>query len=187
MLYNEIEDQELVRQAAAGSREAFGELVSRHHQMVRTMLMRALGHRSEVDDVAQEVFLSALRGVAGFRQQSSFRTWLLSIARNQAITHLRKQRTLAGQTLNGLDRLVLQHQIASVADGYVEPPNMAALQACLGQLNEDHQHLIKEIYFQDRSAAEVARQTGQAKNAVRMRLMRIRKALSACMQRQTRG
>ena len=186
VLYNEIADPELARRAAAGSREAFGELVSRHHQVVRSMLWRVLGDPGEVDDLAQEVFLAALRGVSGFRQQSNFSTWLLSIARNQAITHLRKKRRLEGQVLSGLDQWLLQQQLASLSEDRGESPTLQALQECLGQLNDDHRNLIREIYFQERSAADVARQSGQAKNAVRMRLMRIRQALSACIQRQTR-
>ena len=185
VLFNEIEDRDLVQHAAAGSREAFGELVSRHHRLVRTMLWRVLGDESEVDDVAQEVFMSALSGVAGFRQQSSFQTWLLSIARNKAISHLRKKRTRAGKAINGLDQMVIQHQIASIADGKVESPALDALRQCLDQLSTDHRRLVEEVYFKERSAADVAREIGQPKNTVRMRLMRIRKALSGCIQRQT--
>ena len=48
--FNEIDDRELVKQAAAGSREAFGELVSRHHRLVRSMLWRVLGDEAEVDE-----------------------------------------------------------------------------------------------------------------------------------------
>jgi len=174
-----------VRQAAAGSREAFGELVSRHHRIVRTMLWRVFGDQSEVDDVAQEVFMSALTSVAKFRQESSFQTWLLSIARNKAITHLRKKRSGSGHEISSLDQFVIQHQVASIADGKVESPKLDALRQCLEQLAEDQRRLVKDIYFDGRSAAQVARETGQAKNTVRMRLMRIRKALSGCIKRKT--
>jgi RNA polymerase sigma-70 factor (ECF subfamily) len=184
VLFNEIDDQELVNRAAAGSREAFGELVSRHHRLVRSMLWRVLGDQAEIDDVAQEVFMSALSGVAGFRQQSSFPTWLLSIARNKAISHLRSKRNRDNCVTNRLDQLVIQHQIASIADGKVESPALEALQRCLERLPSEHRQLIQAVYFEDRSPADVARESGQARNTVRMRLMRIRRALSGCIKRQ---
>ena len=101
--FHEIDDHQLVRQAAEGSREAFGELVSRHHLRVRGMLWRVLGDPTEVDDIAQEVFISALVNVGDFRQQATFSTWLLAIARNKAISHLRRKTTAAGKTKNNLD------------------------------------------------------------------------------------
>ena len=131
----------------------------------------------------QDVFMSALGGVAGFRQQSSFQTWLLSIARNKAITHLRTKRHRADK----LEHLVIQHQIASVADGQVDPPVLDMLRRCLEQLKEEHQDLVNEVYYKEQTAADVARQMGQARNTIRMRLMRIRQALAKCIQRQTAG
>ena len=186
LIYNEIEDSSLVCEAVAGSREAFGELVSRHHRIVRTVLWRVLGDESEVEDVAQEVFMSALAGVADFRQQSSFQTWLLSIARNKAITILRKRQSEPGKAVNGLEHLIVQHQMESMLAGSVETPTLDALRWCIDQLSEDHQRLVNDIYFEGRSAAQVARDRDQAKNPIRMRLMRIRKALSGCIKKKTR-
>lgn len=172
-------------QAADGSREAFGELVSRHHRIVRSMLWRVLGEPVEVDDVAQDVFMSALGSVADFKHQSTFQTWLLSIARNKAISHLRKKRTRLGKVVCGIDQFVIQNQIASIAEGQVDSPRLDALQQCLDRLTDQHRQLIEQVYFDDQSAADIARESGQAKNTVRMRLMRIRKALSGCIKRTT--
>lgn len=182
--FHQIDDHQLVRQAAEGSREAFGELVSRHHVQVRAMLWRVLGDESEVDDMAQEVFISALANVGEFRQQAAFSTWLLAIARNKAISHLRRKTRAAGKTWNGLDQCVHQLQIEQLTHHQSEPPHFDALRGCLKQLNEKHQALIQAVYFQERSTADLAQEMGQARNAIRMRLMRIRRALASCIQRK---
>lgn len=184
--FHQIDDHQLVRQAAEGSREAFGELVSRHHFQVRAMLWRVLGDETEVDDLAQEVFMSALSKVNEFRQQAAFSTWLLAIARNKAISHLRRKTTAAGKTMNGLDQYLHQLQIEQLTDHQPEPPHFDALRGCLKQLSEKHQQLIQAVYFQERNTAELAQEMGQARNAIRMRLMRIRRALAGCIQRQMR-
>jgi RNA polymerase sigma-70 factor, ECF subfamily len=80
-------DQELVAQAAAGSREAFDELV-RRHQVSIVSLARALTNGSaDAEDLAQEVFLRVWRSLRGFRGDSTFRTWLHRVAVNVIHTH----------------------------------------------------------------------------------------------------
>ena len=76
-------DLELVEQAAAGSREAFDELVRRHQASI-VSLARALT-RGSAD--AQEVFVRAWRSVSGFRGESAFRTWLHRVALNVIHSH----------------------------------------------------------------------------------------------------
>ena len=78
-------DPELVRLAQAGDVEAFGELVERHRRAVFRAALAAVGSSTEADDVAQEAFVTAWRKLAGFRGESQFRTWLLSITWRKAI------------------------------------------------------------------------------------------------------
>jgi RNA polymerase sigma-70 factor, ECF subfamily len=80
-------DRELVEEAAAGSREAFDELV-RRHQAAIVSLARALTHGSaDAEDIAQEVFVRAWRSLKGFRGESAFRTWLHRVAVNVIHSH----------------------------------------------------------------------------------------------------
>ncbi|MGI9516947.1 MAG: RNA polymerase sigma factor [Pirellulaceae bacterium] len=185
LLVTESDDQTLVQQARKGSREAFEQLVLRHQVAVRSMLWRLLGNQQDVDDVAQEVFLSLLKSVVRFKEQSSFRTWLLSITRNKAITYLRARQRSPHTTTEQIEQLVIQRQIATVMEGGGDPVELEALERCLAQLGESHQKLIRQIYFEGRRAAEVAASMGQASNAIRMKLMRVRKALASCVRKQT--
>ena len=75
-------DRELVEAAAAGSREAFDELVRRHQVAMLTLARVLTGGRGDADDLAQEVFVRAWRSLAGFRGESTFRTWLHRVAIN---------------------------------------------------------------------------------------------------------
>jgi RNA polymerase sigma-70 factor (ECF subfamily) len=80
-------DQELVAQAAAGSREAFDDLV-RRHQVSSVSLARALTNGSaDAEDLAQDVFVRVWRSLRGFRGDSTFRTWLHRIAVNVIHSH----------------------------------------------------------------------------------------------------
>jgi RNA polymerase sigma-70 factor, ECF subfamily len=80
-----LSDLDLVRQAQAGDSDAFGELVERNRRAVFRAALAAVGNLAEADDVAQDTFVTAYRKLSGFRAESAFRTWLLSIAWRKAI------------------------------------------------------------------------------------------------------
>lgn len=84
-------DRELVQAAAAGSREAFDELVRRHHAAMLTLARVLTGGRGDADDLAQDVFVRAWRSLRGFRGDSTFRTWLHRVAINVVRTSQAKQ------------------------------------------------------------------------------------------------
>jgi RNA polymerase sigma-70 factor, ECF subfamily len=78
-------DLELVRLAQAGDAHAFGELVERNRRAVYRAAYAALGSSADADDVVQEAFVTAYRKLSSFRGDSSFKTWLLSIAWRKAL------------------------------------------------------------------------------------------------------
>lgn len=87
-------DEELVRRfQATNDQGAFRALAERHMASIRRLLLVVLaGDREEVQDAQQEVMLAMYRRLGSFRFQSSLRTFLYSLARNQAVDHLRRQR-----------------------------------------------------------------------------------------------
>jgi RNA polymerase sigma-70 factor (ECF subfamily) len=78
-------DLALVRQAQSGDVEAFGDLVERNRRAVFRAALAAVGNATEADDVAQEAFVTAFQKLSGFRGESSFKTWLLTITWRKAI------------------------------------------------------------------------------------------------------
>jgi len=76
------DDIQLVKRAQAGESHAFGELVLGHQVFVYNLALRAVGDGDEAQDLAQEAFLRAWQGLAGFRGAASFRTWLYRIVMN---------------------------------------------------------------------------------------------------------
>ena len=79
----------LVAAARAGSGEAFGQLVALHQRVVFRAALAALGRREDAEEAAQEAFLVAWQKLAGFRGDSSFRTWLLTITWRKALDRRR--------------------------------------------------------------------------------------------------
>jgi RNA polymerase sigma-70 factor (ECF subfamily) len=77
----DLPDEELISLSKEGDETAFGEFVRRHTATVHRWMARAVGLQ-EADDMTQEVFLKAYRGLPRFRQEAPPRAWLASIADN---------------------------------------------------------------------------------------------------------
>jgi RNA polymerase sigma-70 factor, ECF subfamily len=80
-------DADLVRAAAGGDRQAFDELVRRHQGAIVNLARAMTGGSPDAEDLAQEAFIRAWKGLGTFRGDSAFRTWLHGIALNVVRTH----------------------------------------------------------------------------------------------------
>jgi RNA polymerase sigma-70 factor (ECF subfamily) len=86
------DDLALVSAAQRGDREAFGVLVSRHAASILSVTTRMLGQSADAEDVAQDTFVAAYKGLADFKAGSKFSTWLYRIAVNKCTDALRARR-----------------------------------------------------------------------------------------------
>jgi RNA polymerase sigma-70 factor (ECF subfamily) len=86
-----LDEASLIDKARAGDRDAQEVLVARHLGEVYGLAYRILGDRDVAQDAAQDALVNALNGLARFRGESSFRTWLLRITVNAARSHSRRR------------------------------------------------------------------------------------------------
>ena len=75
-------DAELVQRFKAGDESAFNEIVSRHRDRVFAIALRTLRNHADAEEIAQDTFVRAYRGLALFRGESSLATWLHHVALN---------------------------------------------------------------------------------------------------------
>src|SRR6186713_1816105 len=97
----DVSDAQLIARCLVGDdRHAFAELVKRHQSAVRACLRRlTAGNHALADDLAQETFVQAWRGLKSFRQEARFSTWLYRIATNCWLADARKRKeTLLGDS-----------------------------------------------------------------------------------------
>jgi len=87
-------DRELVRLAQQGDARAFEALVVKYQRRVARHVARWVKRASDVEDVVQEVFMKVYRGLASFKGESAFYTWVYQIARNTAFNFLTRQSKL---------------------------------------------------------------------------------------------
>ncbi len=86
------EEADLLARARQGDTSAFGALVRRYQRRVYATALHLTGNHSDADDVAQEAFVRAFRGLASFDGRADFFTWLYRITINTALNRLRSTR-----------------------------------------------------------------------------------------------
>ena len=178
----------LVAQAQGGDEGAFSFLVRAHHASVRAFLGRYVRDPASVDDLAQDTFITAHRRLPTFRGESQFSSWLLGIARNLALTFLRDEGRRQRREGRVMDACLDQWQAARLEheDELQQHQSLLdALEGCIDQLQENAQEMVQAFYFQNERADSIAQRLNRKSSAVRMSLLRIRKALAACVRRKT--
>ena len=177
-----VTDQELLARWKDGDVQAAEALFERHFDGLYRFFRNKAG--TAVDDLVQRTLLGAYEASDRFRGESSFRTFLFAIARNQLLAHLARQR--------GVDRVEPQRD--SVADTAPSPSSVvhqrrerAVVLHALRRLPVDHQILLELFYWEQHSGAELARILEVPEGTVRTRLRRARQLLAdevALMQRE---
>ena len=85
-------DETLVVMAQGGDTRAFDELVRRYREKVFRLCFKILRHEEDAAEALQDAFLSAYRGLANFKAESTFSTWLYRVATNASLMKYRKRR-----------------------------------------------------------------------------------------------
>ena len=181
-------EKEWLRRARTGDLPAFGELVNRHDDYIMR-LIRSLAPREEAEDLWQETFIKAFAGLAAFREESSFRTWLTRIAIRQCLDHRRQGRWR---------RLVpLPSTAFGEAESAPEPPSPDALPDQQALRQEMWHHLHRALaalpdgqrsafvlkYVQGCTIHEVAEILGKAEGTIKSDLFRAMQRIRQRMQR----
>jgi RNA polymerase sigma-70 factor (ECF subfamily) len=133
-----------LERAARGDLEAFRLVVRTYGLPLRSYLASQVYHMDDVDDLAQEVFLAALRGLAGFRRGDDFGAWLRGIARNKLLNHFRS----AARRSDALSRFreevlhVVEPELEADAAG-ARADRIEALLRCISRLPDRLRQVVR--------------------------------------------
>lgn len=170
-------DEQIIDRVRKGETRLFEQLVRRHQDAVYGMAVRFTRSPPDAEDVAQEVFLKAFRGLAGFKGEAKFSTWLYRIAFNLSADWLRRNRRPAR-------RAAPLEEAGEVHDGRVdlEAGLLAAeerdrVAAAIDALDERYRSVVVLMYYQKLPYEQIAAVTGLPLKTIETRLYRARKIL----------
>jgi RNA polymerase sigma-70 factor (ECF subfamily) len=167
-----VDEAALVRAARHGDREAFMQLVRAHQAGVRAFARGLLGDRLLAEDIAQEAFLRAWRGLGAFRGDAAFATWLYAIARRVALDQVRRPAV----------RTVPVEKVAALADRRARDPVLRVdLERALGALEPAQREAFLLVVVLGLSYQEVGSMTGCPAGTVASRVFRARTRLATAL------
>ncbi len=165
---------DLLAACRRGDPKAFEEVVRITHRQVYTQAFRLVGDRQEAEDVAQEAYLRVHRGLAGFREEAQFETWLYRIVANAAMSHLRRKGRFGSLLATPDD---LEEEVPSEEGLEHRAADRDELARALDRLSPGLRTvvLLKDVY--GLSCQEIGREVGASEGAVKVRLHRARSRL----------
>ena len=190
-------DQELVASARAGHMEAYDRLVRRHRRSIYGLIVRLVHDHDLAEDMTQDVFVKAFRELESHRLEDSFSSWILRIANNHALDHLRREQRLKRR---GLDTVPLEptpdtSNPRGLMAGALRPLGWStptptprdmralapALQEALGRLKEKYRQCFIMREIEERSYEDIAEILNLPKGTVSSCVTRARGELRATL------
>ncbi|MGC9967887.1 MAG: sigma-70 family RNA polymerase sigma factor [Syntrophobacteraceae bacterium] len=186
------EDRTDIADFLSGDRTALDRLVVRHKDRVFNLCYRLLGDYSEAEECAQETFIKVLRSLKAFRFESSFSTWLYTIAvnicrnrRNSAEHRFWKRVLSFGRNSpeeEGPEDFEIEDPAPSPLVRMTEKEKEIMLQSAIDSLSHDHRTVIILRHVEELSYEEISRITGYNLGTLKSKLARARVLLQKKIQ-----
>ena len=186
------EDRTDIADFLSGDRTALDRLVVRHKDRVFNLCYRLLGDYSEAEECAQETFIKVLRSLKAFRFESSFSTWLYTIAvnicrnrRNSAEHRFWKRVLSFGRNSpeeEGPEDFEIEDPAPSPLVRMTEKEKEIMLQSAIDSLSNDHRTVIILRHVEELSYEEISRITGYNLGTLKSKLARARVLLQKKIQ-----
>jgi RNA polymerase sigma-70 factor (ECF subfamily) len=184
------QDRELVARALRGDGRAFRDLVGRHHTVAYAVVRAILGPQrfDDVDDVMQVVYLKAHQGLASFRGDAKFSTWLYQIARREALDVVSKRRVDSVS----IDDVEIATRPDDAPDAMTRDRHAREwMERAMGELDESYRTAIELRYMAEKSYEEIAElmrlPVGTVKTYVHRGKLELKRILSRPAGRERRG
>jgi RNA polymerase sigma-70 factor (ECF subfamily) len=178
-------EAESIRRILAGERQLFHDLIRPCERPVFFLLHSLLRNETEAEDAAQETMIKAYRNLHLFRGDSQFRTWVLSIARNEGLSRLRKAERRREDSLDALTDEDSGDFTPAILTSWREIPAQTLEREELGSLLRTAIDELPEIYrnvvllrdIEELNGHETAAALGISEGAMKVRLHRARALL----------
>jgi RNA polymerase sigma-70 factor (ECF subfamily) len=172
---DDASDEALMARVADGDRRAIQLLFERHQLRVYHFVLRLVANCATAEDIVSDVFLELWRHAASFEGRARLSTWILAIARNKAVSAMRRR------TDQPLEDAVAEAipDAAIAADETLDAAQRSVLlRQCLAQLSPSHREIIDLVYYHEKSVEEVAVIVGVPAATVKTRMFYARRRLA---------
>jgi len=175
-------DEALVKEAKKGNREAFTELARRFQEKIYYTIFGMTRSHEDTDDLTQETFMYAYKALRGFRQKSSFYTWIYRIAVNLTLNFLKRRSKEKGREdfADNVSFLEKSEYAAISPEGdSLKKELKEKISMAIDSLPLSYRVSFSLVVFQGMSHGQAAKILGCSENTVSWRMHKARKMLQA--------
>ena len=173
-------DNTLIYRAQTGDEGAFAELMREYFPFVYTIVIGIVNNPHDAEEVVQDTFLNAYRGLTQLEDTTKFKSWLAEIAQNCARQWVRKRR-INTVSLDEVGEQVLQTQ-DSPDEQLVRQEQRELIRRTMETLPQKDRDIAHAFYLEGASYDELTSTHGLSYNAIALRLFRIKRKLSKRLQ-----
>ena len=173
-------DNTLIHRAQSGDEGAFVELIRVYYPFVYAIVIRIVNNPHDAEEVVQDTFLNAYRGLAQYQEMAKFKNWLGEIARNRARSWLRKQR-IDTVPIDEVSEQILQTEDSS-DERLIRQEQRELIRRAMETLSEKDREIARAYYLDGASYDELINTHGLSYNAIAFRLSRAKRQLSKRLQ-----
>src|SRR5437016_12518544 len=188
---DDAEDIRLMRLVADGNTSAFEQLIERHQRLVAGTVARMLGSNSDVEDIAQQVFIRVWKSAGRYVPRAKFTTWLLKITRNLVFNELRRSKRHAHipiQTEPSAEEIPLKDETNPSPDAsLLETEQRQAIEQAIKELPESQRSTVILRRYQELSYDPIGEILDLSVPAVKSVLFRARTELRARLSKYLNG
>jgi RNA polymerase sigma factor (sigma-70 family) len=178
---DDADDLRLMQLVGRGDTEAFEELIKKHQALVAGTVARMLGSNSDVEDIAQQVFIRVWKSARRYVPRAKFTTWLLKITRNLVFNELRRTKRRAHVPLQpeaGAEDPPLKDEMNLTPDAsLLEAELQRTIEEAIGQLPETQRMALVLRRYEQLSYEQIADVLDLSVPAVKSVLFRARSEL----------
>ena len=173
-------DNTLIHRAQSGDEQAFGDLIRVYYPFVYAIVIGIVNNPHDAEEVVQDTFLNAYRGLGQYQEMAKFKNWLGEIARNRARSWLRKQRI---DTVS-IDE-VSEHTLGTQDlpdEQLIRREQRELIRRAMETLSEKDRDIARAYYLDGASYDELINIHGLSYNAIAFRLSRAKRQLTKRLQ-----
>lgn len=176
---NNVSDEDLMERFRDGDARAFETLLERHERKIFNFIFRFVRQREVANDLLQETFLRVVKNAKRYTRKAKFTTWLYTIARNQSIDALRRQKHRRHRSLDqsigheATGQTLLDRVPGRSPDGFERTDAhevSARVSAAIDELSDEQREVFVMREIMQLKFREIAEIVGVSENTIKSRM-----------------
>lgn len=179
---DKLQDIEIIRKVLCGDTNAYRQIIDRHKTSCFNFALRILSNREDAEECIADAFMNAFKGLNKYNDRLKFRSWVLKIVYNRAISMQRKRKLTTIQ-IEDNEYLINDYETPTALVTLQNEDNKKLIEIALEYLDTESRAIVNLFYYEEASLEEITKITNLNANTVKSKLFRARQKMNLAINR----